>query len=86
MLLTLLCSRPHSSGLRKGELKTLCSGQNSGNEVGVVDLAFACIVHCDLQYVCLQLSPCATRAFPWECGLLFKTPGIAIGVLLVQLM
>lgn len=32
-----------------------------------------CLVHCDLQRVCLQLAPmCSERAFPWECGLLFR--------------
>lgn len=39
--------------------------------------------------VCLSVCsspPCAPRAFPWECGLLFRTPGIASGVLLVRLM
>lgn len=45
-----------------------------------------CAGHCDLQCGCLQLSPCAIRAFPWECGLLLRTPGIASGVLLVRLM
>lgn len=38
--------------------------------------------------ICLSIavSPCATRAFPRECGLLSRTPGIARGVLLVRLM
>lgn len=49
-------------------------------------LLSACMVHCDLHRVCLQLSQCATGAFPWECGLLFRTPGIARGLLLAQLM
>lgn len=42
-----------------------------------------------LRYaVCLSaaLPPCAPTAFPWECGLLFRTPRIASGVLLVRLM
>lgn len=29
---------------------------------GAVDLACACVVHCDLQYVCLQLSPMCSQS------------------------
>lgn len=43
-----------------------------------------CVVICSVS-VCSS-PPCAPRAFPWECGLLFRIPGIASGVLLVHLM
>lgn len=69
-----------------GETKPHVANNKSGMKWGS-GFSFALvwyIVICSVS-VCSS-RPCAPRAFPWECGLLFRTPRIASGGLLVHLM
>lgn len=93
-LCPLLHPRSHRSGFTKGEPLSLWgnkkphvankkSGMNWGSQWIWLVLVWYVVI-CS-KSVCSS-PPCAPRAFPWECGLLFRTPGIASGVLLVRLM
>lgn len=66
--------------------KASCGKQQKWDEVGQwIWLVLVWYIVICSKSVCSS-RPCAPRAFPWECSLLFRTPGIASGVLLVRLM